>query len=243
MSEWPPIIIVLITYRRLNLALRTIKCLKERLDYPNIGWHIADDGSGPDYVQRLVDEIGPTYAITVSDAARGGVGKSMNMGIQAALSRADLLLMVEDDWCLRERLDMRPVVQLFMEREDVGMVRFGYLSPYVSGKIISAANELWWLLDRLSDHYVFTGHPSLRHRRFHDAYGLYPEGLGPGQTEDAMCGIFDTGSGPEIVWPAWLHHRGVFEDIGSHASFKVTMEREGLTGEQAADLFAQRGLV
>ena len=44
MNEWPEVAILIITYRRLALATEQIRSIKEFLDYPNLSWHIADDG-------------------------------------------------------------------------------------------------------------------------------------------------------------------------------------------------------
>ncbi len=53
MNEWPEVVALVITYRRKELALREIASIKEFLDYPNLTWHIADDGSGGDYIHDL----------------------------------------------------------------------------------------------------------------------------------------------------------------------------------------------
>ena len=238
---YPPVMILIITYRRLRLAIETIKSVKANLVYPNIGFHIADDGSNtsehPSYVQSLVDEIGPEYSITVSDSKRGGVGKNMNLGIQAVLDRADLWLHLEDDWALRGKLDLLPCVQLLMENETVGMVRLGRLSAGIKAETLAGANKMWWRLKKNSDTYVFSGNAALRHRRFHSHYGPYKEGLMPGQTELVHCNKFNTTPGPDIVWPAWLNTEQTFSHLGDSHSFKWQMETGGKTAEEAADIF------
>lgn len=239
MDEYPPVIVLLVTYRRLALALETIKSVKERLIYPNIGFHIADDGSGSEYVDRLVNEIGAEYSIEVTDAKRAGVGASMNMGIEAVLNRADLWLHLEDDWVLPRPLDLVPCVELLVANVQVGMVRLGRLSGGLRGVTFAGANKLWWEMERNFDSYVFTGNPSLRHRRFRDAYGAYAAGLKPGETELNYCNAFNTHEGPSIVYPAWLTYLDTFQHIGDSQSFKYYMENEGLSGEDAAEIFAK----
>ena len=234
---YPPVIILIITYRRLRLAVETINSVKANLIYPNIGFHIADDGSGPEYVSALREAIGNTYSITVSDSKRGGVGKNMNLGIAAVLERANLWMHIEDDWILSEPLDLLPCVQLLTDDETVGMVRLGRLSAGLSGETMAGANKLWWRLKKDSNTYVFSGNAALRHRRFHSHYGPYKKGLMPGQTELAYCNKFNTAPGPDIVWPAWLNTEQTFAHLGDSHSFKWQMETGGLTGEQAADLF------
>ncbi len=240
MTDLPPVIVLLVTYRRLPLALATIRAVKEHLRYPNLGWHIADDGSGPEYVARLVEEIGDTYEVTVSDAARQGVGVSQNLGIAAVLERADLWLHLEDDWVLPGPLDLEPCATLLVDDPTVGMVRLGRLSAHLQAYTMAGANRIWWAFHRGCDTYVFTGNPSLRSRAFHEAYGPYATDLMPGQTELDYCGRFNGKEGPAIVWPAWLSDREVFQHIGDSHSYKVEMEGHGMTAEAAADLFEQR---
>ncbi len=233
--DYPPVIILVITYRRLDLALETIRSIKQKLVYPNLGFHIADDGSGKEYVNKLANEIGPEYSIEVTDSKRQGVGVNMNMGIEAILKRADFWAHIEDDWILRNPLDLAPCVRLLEEDERIGMVRLGRLSGGIKAETIGGADKVWWLLEKGSDTYVYSGNAALKHRRFHDAYGAYPRGIHPGQTELWYCGRFNQTSGPAIVWPAWLNTEEVFFHIGDSQSFKYYMEREGMTAEEAAE--------
>jgi len=239
-SDYPPVIVLIVTYRRLELALATIRSIKQYLDYSNIGFHIADDGSGKEYVGKLYQEIGPTYSVTASDAGRGGVGVNMNMGIDSILGKpheADFWLHLEDDWVLRNHLDLAPCVRLLEEDKRIGMVRLGRLSGGIKGETIGGADKVWWLLEKGSDTYVFSGNAALRHRRFFEAYGPYPRGLHPGQTELWYCDKFSQTSGPAIAWPAWLNTEETFFHIGDSMSFKYFMEREGMSAEEAAERF------
>ncbi len=238
MAEWPPIVALIITYRRLPLAKATIQGVKENIKYPGqIGFHIADDGSGQGYVDALRAEIGDDYHVTVTDAARGGVGKNMNLGIKACLERADIWLHLEDDWVLDHPFDLSPAVDTLRSHAEIGMVRLGYLNLGLSGSIYSAGNKLWWRLERAGS-YVVSGHAALRHRRFWKAYGPYKTGLTPGQTELDYVERFKSGKGPDVLWPAYTPD-GIFKHMGDHQSYKVLMEREGLSGEEAAAKFEE----
>ena len=240
--EYPSVIVLIITYRRMELAVQTIRSIKDRLIYPNIGFHIADDGSGYDYVKALAHEIGPTYEITTSDSARAGVGANMNLGIEGALARADHWLHLEDDWVLPQTLDLTPCVDVLTQDEEIGMVRLGRLTAGLDAETYSSAGYVWWRLERKSDTYVYSGNAALKHRRFHDKYGPYKEQLTPGKTELWYCNRFNiTPTGPDILWPSHLATDQVFYHIGDSQSFKWWMETGGKTAEQAADMFAEEG--
>ncbi len=164
----------------------------------------------------------------------------MNAGIAGCLDRADLWLHLEDDWVLPDHLDLAPCVQLLTEDGSIGMVRLGRLSGGLHADTIGGADRVWWKLHRASNTYIFSGNAALRHRRFHDAYGKYTEGLTPGKTELNYCAEFNKAEeGPDIVWPAWLTPTQVFQHIGDSQSFKWQTETGGRTAEEAADIFDQ----
>ena len=243
MTDWPPVIAMIITYERTPLALETIRSVKERVIYPNIGFHIADDGSNGSHVASLLSEIGASYSVEVTNAKRKGVGTNMNLGMEASLKRSNFILWLEDDWAIEkgQTLDLQPCVELLLEEKDIGMVRLATLPGSIEANSMKAVGKVWWRLKKGSDPYVMNGQASLRHVRFCNAYGLYPEGFTPGKTELMMCHHFDITKGPDIVWPAWLSTGQTFKHLGDSQSYKCLMEQEGKTAEQAAEIFKGRG--
>ena len=43
MNDYPLVVVLLITYERTEVALTTIRGIKERIRYPNLGWNISPD--------------------------------------------------------------------------------------------------------------------------------------------------------------------------------------------------------
>ncbi len=215
MTDWPLIVAMLVTYKRTEVAVRTVRGVMEHLQYPRLEWHVADDGSDPAHLQAIAEAIGDT-PVSWSNAARGGVGRSMNLGMAECLRRADYILWLEDDWELQAPFDLRPCVQALATEPSIGMVRLGYISPGIRGCLVGIAGRLYWMLDK-GPTYTFTGHASLRHRRFCEAYGPYREGLAPGATELYMCGTFNNRQGPAVVVPAWTGEWGPFGHIGAES--------------------------
>lgn len=214
-----PIWIILTTYTRLEMAKKTIVGLKENFRYDNIGWIIADDGSGDEYVKELKDTIGYSYSIDIVNGARKGVGHNMNIALHKVFDdrKANLILMMEDDWFLANPLDVVPYVKLLLENNDAGMVRFGYAAAGLKAELVSEQHKLLWKLLPNGETYRFTGHPSLRHRRFHDQYGYYKEGLAPGWTELDMCAKVNAKDGPKIYIPYEFTQWGAFGHIGAES--------------------------
>lgn len=219
MSE--PITIVFLTYERTEYALRTIDAAIKHLKYPDLAWFIADDGSSESHVSMIYDKLVKSGQ-TVSGvwSKRDSYGKSANQGIFAAHKRGRLMFFLEDDWELTQDLDLWQYADLLMQDESIGMVRLGYLNTPIKGETFGYNGHIYWLLDDDSP-YIFAGHPSLRHERFHDHAGLYTEGVQPGETELAMAWSYKQSGYPKpgIVWPCELGQHGIFAHIGAQQSY------------------------
>lgn len=216
-----PIVIILQTWARTSYALRTIRAAHANLRYGGpLTWYIADDGSDPAHFKAVGDTLNELGAsVCGAHSVRRGYGANMNVAVEAAHAISPMLLALEDDWELTQPLDLYPYAALLMERPEIGMVRLGMLNLDIRGRTWGHDGRVYWILDREPHHDgtpVFTGHPSLRHRRYRDAHGPYPEGLKPGETELAYAYKYRMGAqnGPAIVWPADYPSGGLWGHIG-----------------------------
>lgn len=216
-----PITIIFQTYSRTSYALATIAAAKVHLRYSDLRWYVADDGSERGHVEAVLEAVGPVVGF---HSERTSYGMNTNRAIAAAMEISPLYFPLEDDWILQEPLDLWPYADLLLSTEDIGMVRMGYLNAGLTGKLEAIREALYWRLDdtagRDTSRYAFTGHPSLRHRRYHEAHGLYPEGWQPGDTENAYAMQYSIGKGADIVWPAALGIAGPFGHIGAVKSYE-----------------------
>jgi hypothetical protein len=214
MSE--PITVLLLTYQRTDVALRTIAAARYYLRYDDIRYYVADDGSAAAHYDAVREAVGTE--LWGCHSARRGYGGNANAAWDAAAARGALTFWLEDDWELTAPLDLYPYAALLMEREDIGMVRLGYLNAGIQGRTIAHHDLLYWQLDHMPIQdwqLVFTGHPSLRHQRYRTVYGDYPIGRSPGDTELDYAYAYRIGSGPAIVWPADWPTSGRFAHIGA----------------------------
>lgn len=211
-----PIVIILQTYRRTEYALQTIAAARQYLRYDgDLIWYMADDGSPGEHVRAVLEALGDLTGHT----QRRGYGGNANAAWAAASHLSALSFWLEDDFVLSAPLDLTPHAYTLMECADVGMVRLGYIDPARLERPIDCGGRSYYTLPRAwpdTSFYAFTGHPSLRHVRYLEAYGAYPEGLVPGDTELAYAYQYRTGpeDGPRVVWPVGYPAEGLFAHIG-----------------------------
>jgi hypothetical protein len=212
-----PITVILQTYRRTEYALRTIAAARELLHYGgDLHWYVADDGSDIPHFQACLDAVSGCF-IAGWHHQRRGYGANANAAWDAAQSA--LTFWLEDDFMLTEPLDLTPHAYTLMDCEEVGMVRLGYIHDERLEPPRDFAGRRYHTLPRYwpdTSFYTFTGHPSLRHTRYRDAYGSYPVDLAPGETELAYAFQYQRAEGgPLIVWPEGYPAGGSFAHIGA----------------------------
>lgn len=173
---------------------------------------------------------------TCSVTERKGWGANVNAALRAV--KTDYVYFTEDDYVLKRPLDLRACVALMDVAPTIGMVRFGLAGHDGLGCYLREADVSGWLPDFRENSsnasmgklnyweiergvtagvfafYKYSNRPHLKHRRFHQAYGYYPEGRPLALTEEGMNHqIEKVAVGPAIVCPAdWvLWH---FDHIG-----------------------------
>lgn len=226
MDDYPPIYVLLTTYKRTETALKTIQGIIQNFQWPNLGWVIVDDGTGGSHLGTLANELGGNYTLFTYDSQRRGVGHGMNWGLHKIWEiGANLVLVLEDDWLCEKPFDPSSSVRLLMNHDDIGMVRYGYLHAGLQAEMIAAEGHLWWKFLATDYTYTFSGHAALRHSRFHGRVGYYAEGLTPGQGELDFCAKYNgTHNPPAIVWPAEYGIYGPFVHIGAESLASVQPE-------------------
>lgn len=236
----PSVCICLLTYNRLDYARETLIALFDNLvpfvddrDSGLVCLHIADDGSPAGYVDslvRLASEALPSEAITTSRTLRQGYGANVNYAMRVihSLGGVKYVLPVEDDWKLKQTLDLRYLMGILDAYEAegsgarLGCIRLGYLGWYgdLVGRLIRVAGDAFLELDpACSDMYVFSGHPRLETVAWEKRAGDWPEGLNPGETELACNRNIWLRTG--VLWPLDMTRTSgdIFSSFGDIPSY------------------------
>lgn len=181
--DWPRLAVVIATYNRSALLLDTMQHLSDHLYY--VGETrviIADDGSDDETV-AAIQSCFPLAQLVVSD--RVGLGANTNAGLRQAFAQTDYVLQLQDDMRLLTGLDLHPHVELLMQDVTCGFIRlWGVGGHRYEGKL---EGNYWRIMWHSPELYIPSDRPHVKHRRFHDFYGMYPEGLTTAHTEDAWC--------------------------------------------------------
>lgn len=200
------ITILLLTYKRLDYARRTLKCALDKIKTTHeLAVHIADDGSGGKHIASL-RELAGGYAHVVavghSDSNRGGYGCNYNLATQQVHLGSDVVLCLEDDWELQRDLDLDPLVKTLVESTTIGCIRMGYIgfTQELRGHLEVHNNEHFFVFDPDSpEPHVWAGHPRLETKEWQVKVGPWIEGLAPGATEFHMAKVPRSRVG--VAWP------------------------------------------
>lgn len=238
----------MLTYNRPDYAQATLRAVLANLKHDGpLGLHISDDGSPEEQTAALLEIAGNAPRnlefVSVSNAERGGMGKSYNLGCQTVHEWAEYVLMLEDDWVLRRELDTAPILKMLsiggkQSREEwqwavpapsdfwAQSVRLGYLGFQwpLTGHMFKTDEHLWMALDPASpEQHVQTGHPRIETVAYQRRVGPWPEGLNPGATELGWCQTPAARDG--IVWPLTIVSLtgsisgDMFDHIGAERSY------------------------
>lgn len=207
------VVIILLTFRRTPYAVRTIEAMRKCFKADNYAWYVADGGSPIEHMQAIASAL-TGEPLLGHHSIMESPGAMQNRAVRECLKATDILFFLEDDWTLNKELDVRPYLTLLRNTPGLGMVRFGYLGVGSDCRIVGFDGDYYMQFLRTTQ-YAYAGGPSIRHRRFVEAYGDFREGVTAGNVEVDYDGRFRMTTGPEIVFPfAGAAGWGWFDHIG-----------------------------
>lgn len=237
---WPTVAIQLCTYKRYDEIRKVVDALIEYVDYPRdrIKLYVCDDSTPGNYITKLkrlkaFKYWDTTFLVTEKN---GSWGANVNNGLR----RIDepYIFFCEDDYVLKQPLDLKLGVALLETRKNIGMLRYrgtagahmiyhqfetdvsDYLPDIVYGYGAVPAKIPYLQLDSGGhDLYIYSHGPHLKARSFHEVHGFYPEGLRLGETEEKFAHLVkdrmqrESGTTPAVaIFPEWI--RMGFDHIG-----------------------------
>lgn len=226
MSNNAPLVdVVAVHFNRPQELAKSIASLREHLIYPNLRFVVADDHSAKHVIDFIRAQVQPDLLFRTE--RRSGLGFNTNNAMRQLDS--DFVFLTMDDRVLTRPIDLKPAVKILGIYQQFGMVRYGGLEGHdvtcrlQEFTIDDIRYSVWVLSKALSKFlYVYSGQPHLKHRRFHEVYGPYKEGVKLGLTEEEFAHRFiDRKEGPGIIcFPEFVacpfEHIGHTWQLGEH---------------------------
>jgi glycosyltransferase involved in cell wall biosynthesis len=208
----PLVSFIVLTYRRFETLEQTVASLREHVDdYELI---ICDDGGSSGEERTRIERLEPDLVIWND---RGSYGRSANAGIRAA--RGEFVFHVEDDQVIISTGHfLEAGMTVLRELREVGAVQYCGENELFRLRAERRVGDLQveilpFAAERVTgfDLFRYKNRPHLKHRRFHAAYGLYPEGYGAFETEYRFARHVNAVRRARL---AWIRDAVVFLDIG-----------------------------
>lgn len=205
--DYPDISVVIATYERWELLEHCLELLYQNLVYPidKTRYVLADDGDADKTARLISEKFGntPLRWEIVGGNERLGLGGNTNRALKQL--QTDIVLQLQDDYFLRRPLDLTPHVEKLLADSTAGWIRLRLLNGQ---RFTASIEDRYWRVNWFSDEgYICSDQPHIKHMRFHQHFGYYPEGLRVADTENEWCWRVrqeaqDKG-GPGVLIPTW----------------------------------------
>jgi glycosyltransferase involved in cell wall biosynthesis len=155
--------------------------------------------------------------ITVIPGPNRGLGANLNRLI--ASTPDDYLFQLDDDHLLLGRLELNRHVIKLRDDQTAGWIRLMGIGYH---DYIARLEENYWRIYWQSpEKYIPSNRPHLKHRRFHDHFGLYPEDVSLAETEDGFCDQCKARKGgPAVLVPLDVLTESGWDHVGESWQLK-----------------------
>lgn len=184
--NYPPVSIIIPTYNRASTVKRCILGLWAHLHYPgDISYFIGIDGD--DNTEEILNQLQRDYQgeleLGFFSKPSGSLGANVNRLLKS--SDDNYFLQMDDDHILQKPLNLVPHIEAMKNNSQIGYIRLWGIAGHNYSATLRAS---YWHVDwRSRELYIPSFRPHLKSRKFHEIYGLLPEGLKLGETENAWC--------------------------------------------------------
>lgn len=211
MTDYPLVSVLIPTYNRPAILQGTVDRLRLNLRYAGqLQIIVGNDGD------ELTDLRG---ADLVLEQSSGSLGANLNRLI--AQAEGDYLFQMDDDHWLIEALDLTPHVEKLMKDTWVGWIRLmGVASHNYLMHMDMTPFSKYIIVDwQSTELYITSNRPHIKRRDFHTRYGMYPEGVKLGETEEGFCNHAKIKAQKDdaplqVLLPLDVHTESAWEHVG-----------------------------
>jgi len=218
--EWPDISVLIPTYNRADIVHTAVVQFMRNIVYPGkLIFYIGIDGD--DNTREVLESITGANIVCLDGPRRqsgiGSLGANLNMLISSA--KSDFLFQMDDDHILIRKMSLaQHVERLVSDQPRSGWIRLMWIGGH---KYTATLDGAYWVVDwNSAEVYITSNRPHLKRKDFHSYYGMYPEGLKLGQTEEWFChqcidmAKADGSVGPHVLIPLGVRTEDSWDHIG-----------------------------
>lgn len=208
---YPSICFIIPTFNREEILNRCIEGLLNNIRYSGTFSILVGNDGDP----LLSPEA--LYKTTVVEGPKRGYGANVNSLLRRAFNSGHyLFFQMDDDHILTKPLNLDFHAITLETDSTAGCIR---LMGIAGHRYEARLEQMYWRLKwDAPELYMASNRPHLKHKRFHDSYGMYPENLKLGQTEEHFChmciDIARYRGGPDILVPLDTITESSWEHIG-----------------------------
>lgn len=183
--DYPPVSIIIPTYNRAEIVRKCILGLRMNLYYQgDINYYIGIDGNDNTFEVLNDLELDYQMELHMHTKSSGSLGANINRLIKA--SKDNYFLQMDDDHILQKSLDLSSHIEAMENNEQIGYIRLWGIAGHRYAATLKA--NYWHVSWQSRELYIPSFRPHLKSRKFHEVYGMIPEGKTLGETENSWCG-------------------------------------------------------
>lgn len=179
---YPALAVILPTYNRAETVWQTIDLLQRNLVYSGyVEYFVGCDGD--DHTPEKLSDMKYT---NILEEPSGSFGANINRLIKLAIDTGfDFFMQMDDDHWLMEPMDINNFIKDLDRLEDAGWIRLMGIGAH---DLRATLKGVYWYVDWDSPElYITSMRPHIKHVRFIESFGFYPEGEKLGLTEEGYC--------------------------------------------------------
>lgn len=182
--------IVIPTYNRADIVTQCIKALARNI-HCNEDFHVyvgidGTDGTLDVLLNAFGDHAFDTWLHVVVNSHNMGYGANVNNLIQLiGMTEADIMMQMDDDHILTKPLWLDEHIAVLRTVKDAGWIRLMGIGAH--NYVADLRGCYWFVRWNSPELYIPSNRPHIKRLDFHQHFGLYPERLKLGQTEEAWC--------------------------------------------------------
>lgn len=189
------ITVCFVTFARPKIIRKTIYgFLKNNdLNVRKMDFHIADNDTEKrtdmtNYIADIIKDYSYLdWSYTVEK--QPGWGNNVNTALRSI--KTDFVFLIEDDRCAREAINLTQGIHLLQNKKDIGIVRYDGIAGHTGTHLVLHEMKIpdykfsYCIIDHKQSArpITYSNQPHLRHKRFTDYYGYYPENVKLGMCE------------------------------------------------------------